>query len=61
MLVSVKEEHAFRFSKKATQVRRHFCCMNARWCIVLVIVALALIYMILAFSCGGPALPKCHK
>jgi len=55
------EEHAFRFQKKSTSLRRKFCCANVKWMILIAIVLMGLIYMILAFSCGGPALPKCHK
>jgi len=55
------EAHAFRFNKKATTLRRKFCCANYKWGFVLLIVLLGIIYMILAFSCGGPKIPKCRK
>jgi len=57
---SVLEEHAIKFSKTATKVKRRMWWANAKWGVVLVIVLLALVYIILALSCGGPDIPKCR-
>ena len=53
------EEHAFRFSKRATGLKRHFCCANAKYNILGLLIVLAIIYVIMAFACGGPKLGKC--
>lgn len=53
------EEHAFKFSKRATKLKRHFCCVNAKYTILGILIVLIIIYVIMAFACGGPKLKKC--
>jgi vesicle-associated membrane protein 7 len=55
------EMSATKFHSSSKKLRRRMCCANAKWWIFLVVVLLAVIYLILAFACDGPALPKCHK
>lgn len=55
------EQHAFKFHRKAVKLKRKFCCRSIKWWLFGAILLLGIIYMILAFACGGPALPKCVK
>jgi len=57
----ILDQHAFKFKKGATQLRRKMWWKSVKWLIVLVVVLILVIYGILAISCGGADLPKCHK
>lgn len=55
------EQHAMKFSKQSTKLKRKFCCKNAKMTILLILVFLAILYFILCAACGGMKLPKCVK
>ncbi len=57
----VLEQHAVRFQRGARTLKRQMCMKNLKWIIAIIIVVAILIYIILAISCGGADLPKCHK
>lgn len=54
------EVSATKFHSKSKKLRRKMCCGNLKWWLFLVVVLLAVLYLILAFACDGPKLPKCH-
>jgi len=57
----ILEQHAFKFQRGARTLKRTMCLKNAKWIVLILIVLAILIYIILAISCGGANLPKCHK
>jgi len=52
---------AFKFKKSSTQLKRSMWLKNVKLMAVIFFIALILIYIIVAASCGGPALKNCRK
>jgi len=52
--------NAKTFEKKSVKLKRKMCVHNLKMTAVLIIVVAAIIYIILAISCGGVNLPKCQ-
>jgi len=55
----VLDQHAFKFKKASTKLKRHLWWKNVKLTIIIILFLLAIIYVILAASCGGLALPNC--
>jgi len=54
------DKHAFKFKKQSRNLKRSMWWKNVKLWIIIITFVLALIYIILASSCGGMALPKCR-
>lgn len=55
------DQNAFRFRKHATHLKRAMWWKNVKMWLIIGLIAIILIYIILAFSCGGLGLPKCKS
>jgi len=58
----VLDQHAFKFKKSSTKLKNTMWWKNMKLCILIIVFVIAVIYVILAASCGGLDLkPKCVK
>jgi len=55
----VLDQHAFKFKKASTKLKRAMWWKNAKLTILIILVLLGVIYFILALACGGASLPGC--
>jgi vesicle-associated membrane protein 7 len=55
----ILDQHAFKFKRGATELKRKMWWKKTKWLIILLIVLALVLYGILAVGCGGPDLPKC--
>jgi len=53
------DQHAFKFKKQATKLKRSMWWKNIKLLIVIAIILTLIIYAILASACGGFKLEKC--
>jgi len=53
--------NAVRFKKQSTQLKRAMWCKNLKLTILLVVIAIVVIYFIIALICGGLLFDKCVK
>eukprot|EP00474_Spongospora_subterranea_P003085 CRZ03543.1 hypothetical protein [Spongospora subterranea] len=50
---------ALQFRKRATKLKRSMWCKNVKTISLMIVVVLAILYIILSLSCGGPSLSHC--
>ncbi|KNC54639.1 vesicle-associated membrane protein 714 [Thecamonas trahens ATCC 50062] len=50
---------SFKYKKSAVQLKRKMWWQDKKWCCILILLCFVIVYVILAFACGGPALNKC--
>jgi len=55
----VLDQHAFKFKKQSRNLKNKLWWKNIKLWILIIVILAAIIYIILAASCGGPALPSC--
>lgn len=62
LLVNKTEDlsaNAFKFKKSSTSLKRAMWCKNVKLTILLVVIAIVVVYFIVALSCGGLAFQRC--
>jgi len=57
----ILDQHAFKFKKQSRSLKRELCWKNAKLVLLILLILAVVIYIILAASCGGLDLPKCHN
>mmetsp|Transcript_25442 Transcript_25442/g.28264 ORF Transcript_25442/g.28264 Transcript_25442/m.28264 type:complete len:220 (-) Transcript_25442:228-887(-) len=53
------DQHAFKFKKQSRNLKRAMWRKKIKLMIIITLFVIAVIYIILASACGGPALPDC--